>query len=68
MVKSFSLIEDAAKAAELAEGPDGRRIVKVFYSGEKHPDIWIGLYGGAPIEYGPEGYCFSDGETVTVTD
>jgi hypothetical protein len=63
----YSDIESIAKKAEIAEGPHGRRVTRVFSSADKRPDLWIGVYGSAPVEKGPEGYQLSDGVTVTVT-
>ena len=65
-VVKYSTIEVAAKKAELAEGPHGRRIVKVFHAEDNHPDLWMGVFGCAPVESGKDGYQFSDGETVTL--
>ena len=63
---SFSVVEVAARAAESAEGNHGRRIVKVYATDEKLPDLWYGNYGNAPVESGPNGYVLSDGEVVTL--
>ena len=63
---NFAALSDAANAAERAEGAHGRRIVKVYCTDEPPPELWYGTYGNAPVEAGPNGYTFSDGETVTL--
>lgn len=65
-MSAYATVGGAAHAAEAAEGQHGRRIVKVFCADEKLPDLWYGQYGNAPIEAGPNGYRFSDGEEVTL--
>lgn len=54
-----------ALTAEAAEGGHGRRVVRVFHPTSTGSD-WIGVYGNAPVEVGPAGYQFSDGEIVTL--
>lgn len=66
MVSAYATVDGAAHAAEAIEGKYGRRIVKVFCADEKLSDLWYGQYGNAPIEAGPNGYRFSDGEEVTL--
>lgn len=63
---SFGDVEAAARQAEESEGQHGRRIVKVFCADENLPELWHGAFGNAPVEGGPAGYTFSDGETVTL--
>lgn len=63
---SFGDVEAAARQAEEAEGMYGRRICKVFCAAEKLPELWHGTFGSAPVEAGPAGYIYSDGETVTL--
>lgn len=62
----YAAVDQAARAAEAAEGGHGRRIVKVFSDDARLPELWIGTFGSAPIEAGPSGYVFSDGEAVTL--
>ena len=63
---NFAALSDAVKAIERAEGAHGRRIVKVFCADKSPSELWYGTFGNAPVESGPNGYTFSDGETVTL--
>jgi len=58
-------LNQAALAAEDAQGGHGRRIVRVWHPEADH-DIWIGTFGCATIEVGAPAYQFSDGEIVTL--
>ena len=62
----WPVVNSAALKAEDDEGPHGRRITRVFYSGESPPELWNGLYSCAPVMFGPDGYCLSDGQVITV--
>lgn len=63
---TFADIDAAANAAEEAEGKHGRRVVRLFCSDEKLPELFYGTYGNAPVEAGDPGYQLSDGEIVTL--
>ena len=58
-------LNDAVLQAEAQEGGHGRRIVRVFHPAAE-TELWRGTFGDAPIEPGPAGWQFSDGETVTL--
>lgn len=55
----------AALEAEKAEGGHGRRVVRVFHPDGKQ-ELWLGTFGGAPVEVGPPAWQFSDGSIVTL--
>lgn len=66
-VLGWERVSAAALDAEVTEGPQGRRIVRVFADGADNvPALWAGLYGDAPTVLGPAGYQLSDGEIVTL--
>lgn len=66
MVLTYAEAEAAALSAERAQGDFGSRICKVFSEDPRAPELWYGTYGNAPVEPGPAGYQFSNGETVAL--
>lgn len=64
MVNAYSTVDAAAKEAEKAQGNHGARVVKVYCTDEKLPELWYGTYGNAPVESGANGYVLSDGTNV----
>lgn len=61
---SFADVDAAAKAAEEAEGPHGRRVCKVFCDANDAPELWHGTFGNAPVEPGAPAVQMSDGIIV----
>lgn len=63
-MNAYATVDGAAHAAEEAQGKHGARVVKVYCTDEKLPELWYGTYGNAPVESGANGYVLSDGTNV----
>ena len=64
VVNAYSIVDSSAKEAEEAQGKHGARVVRVYCTDEKLPELWYGTYGNAPVESGANGYVLSDGTNV----